>query len=395
MARVEALIKPELLVWARKSVSLSEEEAADRLKLSVDRLVAWESGKSRPTVAQLRKVANLYKRPLAVFYLPAPPKDFDAMKSFRRHPNREFAPPSLELAYQVREAEMHREVLLELAASAGERLPPFGVKATTDDAPGTFAARLRERLGITVEQQERWGSDYDALHAWRRAIEDLGVLVFQVSRVRVEEMRGFCIAHHAMPIIAVNSGDAVRARIFSLLHELTHLALGHGELCNVADSAAESRDDDNVEVFCNEVAGEVLVPFALLDAQADLPRRGTASATIPADAVHALAARLKVSEEVVLLRLLGSGRITRDAYLQRRRVLQALAPAKQKKKGGPAFHVKVVANLGKPYVRTVLDALHTDRITLSDVSDYLGIKVNHLPKIEGLVLRDAAAGADA
>jgi hypothetical protein len=32
---------------------------------------------------------------------------------------------------------------------------------------------------------------------------------------------------------------------------------------------------------------------------------------------------------------------------------------------------------------------------LSDVSDYLGIKVNHLPKIEGLVLRDAAAGADA
>jgi hypothetical protein len=92
-----------------------------------------------------------------------------------------------------------------------------------------------------------------------------------------------------------------------------------------------------------------------------------------------------------LLRLLGSGRISRDAYLQRRRALRALPAPRPKKKGGPQFHIRVVANLGRPYVRTVLDALHSDRITLSDVADYLGVKVKHLPKIEGLVLRDTAS----
>jgi hypothetical protein len=52
-----------------------------------------------------------------------------------------------------------------------------------------------------------------------------------------------------------------------------------------------------------------------------------------------------------------------------------------------------VSSLGVPYVRAVLDALHSDRITLSDVSDYLGVRVKHLPKIETFVL-GAAAGAE-
>jgi transcriptional regulator with XRE-family HTH domain len=158
MARVEALIRPELLVWARKSMSLSEEEAARRLKLPLQRLLDWEVGRTRPSVPQLRKMAGLYKRPLAVFYLPAPPKDFDAMKSFRRHPNREFAPPSLELAYQVREAEMHREVLLKLAVSAGEELRQFDLKAARDESAKSLAGRVRARLGITIDRQSKWST---------------------------------------------------------------------------------------------------------------------------------------------------------------------------------------------------------------------------------------------
>jgi Zn-dependent peptidase ImmA (M78 family) len=341
----------------------------------------------------LRKLAQLYRRPLAVFYLPGPPKDFDAMKSFRRHPNREFKPPSLELAYQLREVEMHREVLVDLAGLAGEALPRFPLTARTEESPRAIAERLREKLGISIEQQYRWTDEYDALHGWRHAIEALGVLVFQVSRVKVGEMRGFSIYHREQPIIAVNSGDAVKGRIFSLIHELAHLALGHGELCDDADSTADSQYGDTVEVFCNAVAGETLVPGEVLEDVPGLPRRGARTGAIPLDVVHEIAGRFKVSEEVVLLRLLSAGRISREAYQQRRKALQARPPPLRKSKGGPSVPVRVVSSLGVPYVRAVLDALHSDRITLSDVSDYLGVRVKHLPKIETFVL-GAAAGAE-
>jgi transcriptional regulator with XRE-family HTH domain len=78
-SKVTAIVKPELLVWARQSAGLSLEEAARKGQLSFDRLNACERGESKLTIAQLRKLAQVYKRPLAVFYLSRPPT-FDALR---------------------------------------------------------------------------------------------------------------------------------------------------------------------------------------------------------------------------------------------------------------------------------------------------------------------------
>ena len=75
-----------MLEWGRTSAGLSVEEAARKVALSVDRLEAWESEDSQPTIKQLRKLANAYKRPLSVFYLPERPRDFQALRDFRRLP---------------------------------------------------------------------------------------------------------------------------------------------------------------------------------------------------------------------------------------------------------------------------------------------------------------------
>jgi hypothetical protein len=44
-----------------------------------------------------------------------------------------------------------------------------------------------------------------------------------------------------------------------------------------------------------------------------------------------------------------------------------------------------VRNLGRPFVRLVLDAYAQDRIALATASDYLGVKIRHLSRIESLV----------
>ena len=65
----------------------------------------------------------------------------------------------------------------------------------------------------------------------------------------LDEMRGLCIFHDKIPIIILNGKDTPNGRIFSLFHELTHLLLAESAICG-----------DDVEIFCNSVAGEFLVP---------------------------------------------------------------------------------------------------------------------------------------
>lgn len=82
----QAPANPAVLAWARRGAGVPEHHAAKRAGVPVERLLEWERGDSHPSIAQLRALAELYKRPLAVFFFDSVPKDFSVMKSFRRLP---------------------------------------------------------------------------------------------------------------------------------------------------------------------------------------------------------------------------------------------------------------------------------------------------------------------
>jgi Zn-dependent peptidase ImmA (M78 family) len=102
-----------------------------------------------------------------------------------------------------------------------------------------------------------------------------------------------------------------------------------------------------------------------------------------------LAQEFSVSQEVILRRFLVTRRISEKLYKEMRTSFQQGASAAQKAKKSKAIIVppyrKAIAQLGRPYIRAVLGAYHQDRITLSAVSEYLGVKTRHLPKIEASV----------
>ena len=81
---VEALITPEVLKWAReRRIRLSIEYAAEKLNVKPARLEAWEAGAEKPTFAQLKRIAKLYKTHLSIFYLSEPPTDFRPLADHR------------------------------------------------------------------------------------------------------------------------------------------------------------------------------------------------------------------------------------------------------------------------------------------------------------------------
>jgi len=381
--RPRALVTPQVLAWARREAGLEPEVAAHKVNVKPDRLMRWESGDDRPTIPQLLKLSEVYKRNPAMFYLPEPPREALAVHDFRRLPDAATAELSPELRYEIRLATTRREIFLGvLGPEAVEtRLPQIRLDA---EAPERSAATIREHLGITVAEQKTWRRADVGFRHWRDALERIGVLVFQTTRVDVKEMRGFSLVEQQLPVILLNGGDAHAGRSFSLLHELCHLMFRDGGLCLPGEE--RRLEATGHEVLCNRVAGAALVPADSLLAE-PVVRRVAGRESWADEDLAALAREYSVSREAVLRRLLVVGRTTDRFYRAKRRQYAAQAAARQEDEGGfvaPQFR-QALNRVGRLYAKGMLESFYEGRVSASDLSRYLGLKLKHLPEFEAAV----------
>jgi Zn-dependent peptidase ImmA (M78 family)/DNA-binding XRE family transcriptional regulator len=384
-ASVRADVTPTVLRWARDRARLTVEQAAKKASVKPDQVVAWEAGESPPTLAQVRALAMIYRRPLSFFFLSEPPRDFTPMvQDYRRISGEIAGTMSPELAYQIRRAQERREIALELYEAIDEDIPRFDVRAELSDAPEDVARRLRLALGVDHERQARWRQEYDSLNGWRAAIEAKGVLIFQASGIPVRETRGLSLAEDVLPVIVVNTKDTPNGRVFTLFHELCHIALRRSGICDIDfDDAPRPPEEQRVEVFCNRIAALTLVPTDLLRADEAVRLHSSSSLWSDVD-LQGVARRFGVSREVILRRLLSQGLTTQAFYREKRAQFEAEYAALAEKGGKPVVVTqdkKAILSAGPTFVRLVLDSYHQERITTSDVADYLAVKVKHLPNI--------------
>jgi len=381
MPRVEALPEPKLLVWARQRAGYSVDEAAGRLRVRPERLTEWEAGSARPTVKQLRRLGGIYNYPLAIFYLPEPPRDPQPVRDHRRIWGEQPEGLSPTLRKEIDIADDRRQLALELLSLQGEAPPTLRLRTSLNETPDTVAARFRRTLGITLDQQFAWHGDYAGFNAWRDAIEEVGALVLQMTDVKVVEARGFSLAERPLPAVVANIKDTPRARSFTLIHELTHVALHESGVCTLDDA-------ERVEVFCNRVAGSVLVPADALRAERIVETHG-AELEWEDREIETLARRFSVSREVVLRRLLILGRTDqafyqrkRDEYVEQYREIEERRKNEEQTPRPIPRDLIAVARSGQFLSVLVLGSYAQGRITASDVADYFGIRIKHLAAVE-------------
>jgi Zn-dependent peptidase ImmA (M78 family)/DNA-binding XRE family transcriptional regulator len=386
-----ALIKPEMLVWARESSGFSAEDAAAKIGVSNEKLESWERGDALPTVVQLRKAAQVFKRPFAVFYLPAPPTDFSVPHDYRRHPGTTALKLSPSLLVEIRRIQYQREAALLLASDDAVDFSYLGT-ATIESDVREVAAQARKIIGISLDQQLQWPSSHAALNGWRAALEALDILVFQLDGVDVSEVRGLAISHRRFPIIAANAKDHPNARIFTLLHEFCHLLLNQSGICDLEESRHPRGVDQLTERFCNAVAAATLVPHEALAAAfgiSDRPRPQRWSDAQIGDAAKAFG----VSREVIVRHLVTIGAAPFDFYLfKREQFRREFAEHQDRQKEGqktgfqsPA--TKAVYKVGPEFARIVLSAYDREDITSSDLTAYLGVRFKHVPRIRQLAFK--------
>jgi Zn-dependent peptidase ImmA (M78 family) len=323
-------------------------------------VVAWEAGEASPTVAKLRSIADLFKQPMALFFTPAPP-----VSSVRLPPDFRSvgAATGRGLAREIRLAEERRDTFKQLAPEAVSAAAWPRWSATGKLAP----AEVRDRLRVSVAAVAAARTANESLRLWITAVENQGVLVFQMSRVGDGDCSGFAVDDPTTPVIVLNGKDAPQRRAFTLLHELGHL-LGHsGGLCLLDE-------DDDRERTCNRFAESVLMPT-------DEVRRAIAEAQ-GREAVDVVEKRFHVSRLAAAVALRRHGLVAQsvvDYEKQRSDEARKQPPARS----GFARPERLKRrNLGDVYLTAVLDAMDRDMISVTDATYFLGAKVEMIGKLE-------------
>jgi Zn-dependent peptidase ImmA (M78 family) len=376
---IPALVKPALLVWARERAGLTIEVAANRADFPIENLIAWESGDAQPSISQLRKLGGVYKRPLAVFFLSEAPTDFDAQHEFRRLPGLTQQQETPELRLALRTALFRREIARDLYKRLQEEIPNLTTVVHPGEDEEIVANRVRKLLGISWARQVSWSGPYEGLDAWRSAIERRGVMVFQVGKVAVEEMRGISIPDGLLPVIVLNNADAPYGRIFTLMHEFIHILLNNGGHKTSKLEGRKLPEDQFLERVGNRFAAAVLMP----------KNEFLAEAACHPDAIMGdeaglkrFANKIRVSPESILRRLVTLRKVSPSRYRQmRRRWQQQSWYTQPNSSGGPPIEVKVISSLGKPFTSLVLEAYQSNVVSSGDVADYLGVQLKNLYKI--------------
>lgn len=379
MPSIPADVNPDLLIWAREESGYAPDVVAKRIGVKIDRLAEWENGDRRPSVRQVQNLAKYYHRPFGVFFLPQRPAIQPLASEYRRLPGVFPGVESPEFRLALRQMSLRRERTLELTDELAIVGAEFTTAAQLSETPAAVGRRLREVLGVSSARQMAWRDEWQAWREWRSAVEDSGVLVFQFPKVPLNQVRGVSLLHFPAPVIGINSKElAPGARIFTLLHELVHVALAFGQDERVA--LREGRNEAQwaeVERFAEEAASEAIIPEESLRAALSANRVVRDSWDVAH--VRSLAAKFRVTPLAMATRLRAAGEMRWEGYNRWKDLWAQYVAGLKTRTGGMATPVdKALSRGGRPFAQLVLEALDANRLTAVDASRYLDLRFDHI-----------------
>lgn len=378
MSNVElAYVTPEVVSWAIGRSGLTYAKISKSLEVSQDQVKAWGHGGAYPSFSKAIHLAKLLHVPFGYFFLDSPPAVEVPLPDFRTRLSPESREPSvgfLELLYSVlSKQEWYREYAEEQGAGKLPSVASF----TIGDNPNRVAASIREALGINDKLREEAKSLSDYLSLLSDCAESAGIIVMRSSIVgndstrplSVEEFQGFTIADDVAPLIFINSRDFNTAQVFTLAHELAHVWIGRGGISKPDEADVAERpskeDESKVELFCNAVAAEVLVPKSeFLSAWQGQP-------------LKSLATRFRVSTIVVLRRAYEFDLINRNQFFAFLKQEQGAQKPKKQSGGGDSdtYYRTIRSRHSSKFIDALIGDVHQGGTTFRDAARMMSMKV--------------------
>lgn len=389
-------INPSILTWARESAGLDLEEAAERLGLTsgststaADKLAQFEVGERSPTRGQLAKISAVYRRPLITFYMKEPPARGERGEDFRRVPGAVSRRENALLDTLLRDVRARQEMIRSLIEDDEDvEATTFVGSARLEDGVAKLVEAIANTLNFDyTSKSARKGDPDDLFKLLRTKAENAGIFVLLIgdlgshhSALSADVFRGFAIADNVAPFIVINDQDARAARSFTLVHELAHIWLGQSGVSGVPDTGAPKTLHEKVERFCNDIAGEFLLPSKSLGSRPDA--LNSDDKRVAFDVISGLAEVWSVSEPMVAYRLNRIGWISQAIYealisdytARWRAARQKAKDNAREVEGGPSYYVVKQSKLGNALIEVVRRTLRGNLITHTKAAKVLGVK---------------------
>lgn len=364
---VRVTVKQEMFRWARERAGFEPGALAGRFP----RLDAWEHGEAQPTLKQLESFAQATHTPVGYFFLPEPPVERIPIPDFRTMGSERLQQPGADLLDTIYLCQQRQEWYRDFARTEGEGPLPFVGSVALASGIEETAARIRDALGFDIEERRRIPTWAEALRRFIGLADELGVLVMVSGvvgsnnrrKLDPEEFRGFALVDPWAPLVFINGADTKAAQMFTLAHELAHVWIGQSALSDVAPISSPS---NAVEVWCNRVAAEILVPLAIFreeyQPKAELQTE-----------IERLAKRFKVSTLVILRRIHDAGGLTvEQLWREYRRELARLRAISTG--GGGNFYLTLGARASKRFARALVVSTLEGRSSFTEAFRLLGLK---------------------
>lgn len=392
MSNFASGVNPIILKWAREKAGYSVEDVARSFKKTAEEINRWETGESFPTYSQLEKISySLYKRPIALFFFPEPPREPEPDQSFRTLPDFEIRNLTPGSRHIIREAYARQITLHEMndGRNPSEKFIFRDIRLSPGENVQTAAKLVRSYLGIQLEDQIHWSNTDEALKNWRKLIEYCGIFVFKDSFDQ-EDVSGFCLFDDEFPVIYLNNSTTKTRQIFTLIHELAHILMGANGITKANDSyiSALTGDSKSVEIFCNKFTSESLVPSDDFDIKFNIAE--------PLERfVERQASRYKVSREVILRKLVDRQIVGSEYYEER--VNEWLEEYRRRNEGrsggggGGNYYATLATYLGDKFLKVAFTKYYHGGCTVEQLADYMNIKASSVTRLEQFVMRKASA----
>lgn len=361
-------VAPQLLRWA---VERSGRSAEDLRRF---RVAEWEAETAQPTMRELADFARATYTPVGFLFLAEPPHEELPIPDFRTLGDRPIRTPTPDLLDTIYACEARQAWFQEYAQLNGVEPVDLVGSQTLQTPVVDAAAALSHELGFGLDRRVEFANWSDAFDGLREHAEDAGVLIMTSGvvgsntrrRLNPEEFRGFALVDELAPVVFVNGADTKAAQIFTLAHELCHIALGESAVSR--PDLAQLDDSNASERWCNAVAAELLVPLATIH---DAYRPGVDLTT----ELDRLAKFYKVSTLVILRRIAEAGLMSRrqyrDAYGQE---LERVLELAGERGSGGSFYNTTPVRVSKRFARALISDTLEGRTSHREAFRLLGSK---------------------
>lgn len=312
LKRIRALIEKDTLRYIIEGKKVSNEYIIANSKCRLDQLERWldVSVDVFPTITQAKRLSSCLHIPFAALYMN---KEDIKIKEIPRTCNRRTLQDSNETDSSLVNIVLtdiinERDFLVDARKDLGIAFTPFDANVPTSNDSIEWANEIRRFFELDMNVQYGCRNTREFFLYLRNQIEKKGIFVHCFKEVDIEIIRGIAIYDQTMPMIGINIKDRQPAKSFSIIHEVVHLYKRQSSLCN---DMCDSFSAEQEEVFCNAVAGELLVPTNELNSF--LPSFPHIDDEM--EPISFLANRFSASKDVIIRRLLDTGKINREMYL--------------------------------------------------------------------------------